>query len=393
MTTMCGCARKSAPPPAPDTRPGFARVDEAEAETLAASLCARVQDLGSWTALRPGLEDSLGYILRRPQGSVCVNRPGLKLTWGQLGDGVAELIGLLPRLDAEPDLLARRFVWFKVMPATLLTGYYEPWLEGSLSPDQEYLYPLYGKPDDLKTVDLGNFHYRWKGQTLTYRIEDDRIVPYHDREAIDGEGVLSDAGKEIAWVKNPVDIFFLQIQGSGRMVLPDGTVRHVLYSGRNGRRFVAIGKLLLRQGIIPREEMSMQRIKRFLNENPEKAKELMFKDPSYVFFTLSDTGPYGAMHSILTPKVSVAVDRTVVPLGSVLALNTALMDYDTGRADPFFSLVLAQDTGGAIKGTRLDLFCGSGDDAEYLAGHLQEEARAFMLVSRRVIDAKDRLKK
>jgi membrane-bound lytic murein transglycosylase A len=393
MTTMCGCARKSAPPPAPDTRPGFARVDEAEAETLAASLCARVQDLGSWTALRPGLEDSLGYILRRPQGSVCVNRPGLKLTWGQLGDGVAELIGLLPRLDAEPDLLARRFVWFKVMPATLLTGYYEPWLEGSLSPDQEYRYPLYGKPDDLKTVDLGSFHYRWKGQTLTYRIEDDRIVPYHDREAIDGEGVLSDAGKEIAWVKNPVDIFFLQIQGSGRMVLPDGTVRHVLYSGRNGRRFVAIGKLLLRQGIIPREEMSMQRIKRFLNENPEKAKELMFKDPSYVFFTLSDTGPYGAMHSILTPKVSVAVDRTVVPLGSVLALNTALMDYDTGRADPFFSLVLAQDTGGAIKGTRLDLFCGSGDDAEYLAGHLQEEARAFMLVSRRVIDAKDRLKK
>jgi membrane-bound lytic murein transglycosylase A len=313
----------------------------------------------------------------------------LKLTWGQLGDGVAELIGLLPRLDAEPDLLAKRFVWFKIMPATLLTGYYEPWLEASLSPDAEYRYPLYGKPDDLKTVDLGKFHYRWKGQTLTYRMEDDRIVPYHDREAIDGEGVLSDAGKEIAWVKNPVDIFFLQIQGSGRMVLPDGSVRHILYSGRNGRKFVAIGKLLLRQGIIPREEMSMQRIRQFLNENPEKAKELMFKDPSYVFFTLSDTGPYGTIHSILTPKVSVAVDRTVVPLGSVLALNTALMDYDTGRADPFFSLVLAQDTGGAIKGTRLDLFCGSGDDAEYLAGHLQEQARAFMLVSRRVVDAKN----
>jgi membrane-bound lytic murein transglycosylase A len=389
MTTICGCAEKSAPPPAKDTRPGFARVDDATAETLAASLSSRAQDLGSWTALRPGLEDSLGYILRRPQGSVCVNRPGLKLTWGQLGDGVAELIGLLPRLDAEPDLLAKRFVWFKIMPATLLTGYYEPWLEASLSPDAEYRYPLYGKPDDLKTVDLGKFHYRWKGQTLTYRMEDDRIVPYHDREAIDGEGVLSDAGKEIAWVKNPVDIFFLQIQGSGRMVLPDGSVRHILYSGRNGRKFVAIGKLLLRQGIIPREEMSMQRIRQFLNENPEKAKELMFKDPSYVFFTLSDTGPYGTIHSILTPKVSVAVDRTVVPLGSVLALNTALMDYDTGRADPFFSLVLAQDTGGAIKGTRLDLFCGSGDDAEYLAGHLQEQARAFMLVSRRVVDAKN----
>jgi Membrane-bound lytic murein transglycosylase len=389
MTTICGCAEKSAPPPVKDTRPGFARVDDATAETLAASLSSRAQDLGSWTALRPGLEDSLGYILRRPQGSVCVNRPGLKLTWGQLGDGVAELIGLLPRLDAEPDLLAKRFVWFKIMPATLLTGYYEPWLEASLSPDAEYRYPLYGKPDDLKTLDLGKFHYRWKGQTLTYRMEDDRIVPYHDREAIDGEGVLSDAGKEIAWVKNPVDIFFLQIQGSGRMVLPDGSVRHILYSGRNGRKFVAIGKLLLRQGIIPREEMSMQRIRQFLNENPEKAKELMFKDPSYVFFTLSDTGPYGTIHSILTPKVSVAVDRTVVPLGSVLALNTALMDYDTGRADPFFSLVLAQDTGGAIKGTRLDLFCGSGDDAEYLAGHLQEQARAFMLVSRRVVDAKN----
>ncbi len=379
-----GCSPKSSLPPV-DNTPSYQPVDSREAEGLAAHLSTRLQGLQSWTAMRPALEDSLGYILKRPQNAVCVNRPGLVLTWAQLGDSVAELLAMLPQLDHDPRLVAKRFQWLKVAPGTLLTGYYEPWLEASMTPDEQFKYPLYGVPDDLKMTSLNKFHYRWKGQSLVYRMGENGIEPYYDREDIDGKGALAGKGNEIAWAKDPVDVFFLQIQGSGRLELPDGSVKHILYGGKNGHKYVSLGKLLIQRGHIPREEMSMQRIRTFLNANPDTARNLMFENPSYVFFRLSDDGPYGSISSILTPRVSVAVDRSMIPLGSVVALKTALMDYEKGEADSFMSLVLAQDTGGAIKGTRMDLFCGSGEEAEALAGHLQEESEVFMLVSKRVM--------
>jgi len=380
---VAGCASK-VPEPI-DQTPSYQMLEESEARNLAAHLSTRLQGLDSWTALRPGLEDNLGYILKRPQDAVCVNRPGLVLTWGQLANSVAELIGMLEQLDSDPRLVAKHFEWLKIAPGTLLTGYYEPWLEASLTPDDRYQYPLYSVPDDLKMSNLNKFHYRWKGQTLVYRMGEDGIEPYHDREAIDGKGVLDGKGHEVAWAKDPVDVFFLQIQGSGRLALPDGSVKHILYGGKNGHKYVSLGRLLIERGHIPKEEMSMQSIRAFLNANPDTARDLMFENPSYVFFNLSDEGPYGSISSILTPRVSAAVDRTMIPLGSVLALKTALMDYEKGEADSFLSLVLAQDTGGAIKGTRMDLFCGSGLEAENLAGHLQEQSEVFMLVSKRVM--------
>lgn len=388
LTTFTGCSTKTPTrTETSDGKPAYVKLSEREAAGLSAHLSTRLQSLNSWMALRPGLEDNLGYILRRPQDAVCIARPGLTLTWGQLGDSVAELLALLPKLDHDPRLVAERFQWLKVAPDTLLTGYYEPYLEASLTPTDEYRYPLYGVPDDLKTLNLGQFHPRWKGQSLVYQEGEEGVEPYHDRAAIDGDEVLKGTGNEIAWAKDPVDVFFLQIQGSGRLNLPDGSVRHILYGGKNGHRYVSIGKLLINQGHIPKEEMSMQRIRQFLNANPETAREIMFSNPSYVFFSLSDEGPYGSLNSILTPRVSVAVDRSMIPLGSVLALKTALMDYEKGEAESFLSLVLAQDTGGAIKGTRMDLFCGSGMEAETLAGHLQERSEVFMLVSKRVMRA------
>lgn len=379
-----GCAVIT-PRPVDDKTPSYVMVDGREARGLAANLSPRLQGLGSWVDLRPGLEDNLGYILKRPQDAVCVNRPGLVLTWGQLASSVAELIAMLPQLDRDPGLVADNFDWLKVSPGTLLTGYYEPWLEASLVQVGRYQYPLYGVPDDLKTINLSKFHHRWKGQSLVYRMGADGIEPYHDREAIDGQSVLAGKGYEIAWAKDPVDVFFLQIQGSGRLALPDGSAKHILYGGKNGHRYTSLGKLLIERGHVPREEMSMQRIRAFLNANPDMARDLMFENPSYVFFHLSDQGPFGSINSILTPRVSVAVDRSMIPLGSVLALKTALMDYERAQSESFFSLVLAQDTGGAIKGTRCDLFCGSGLKAENLAGHLQEQSELFMLVSKRVM--------
>jgi len=387
VLAAAGCGPEATRPLPVDMEPTYVPVAEGDAGTLAAHLSPRLQGAESWCGLRPVLEQNLDYIRRRPQDAVCVNRPGLTLTWGMLGDSVAELISVLADLDRDPRLLAERFRWLRLAPGTLLTGYYEPWLKASLTPDDTYRYPLYGVPDDLRTLDLGAFHPRWKGQTLTYRVGGDGVEPYPDREAIDGQGVLADRGLEVAWAADPVDVFFLQIQGSGRLDLPDGTCRHILYGGKNGRQYRSLGKLLIERGHIPREEMSMQRIRTFLNDNPDIAADLLFENPSYVFFRLADQGPYGSMGSILTPRVSVAVDRRVVPLGSVVALKTALTDYGTGESEPFLSLMAAQDTGGAIQGTRMDLFCGTGPEAEQLAGHLQEDSEVFMLVSRKVLES------
>lgn len=386
---IAGCASKQQLPVPPKSEaPHYELLSDSKTEELASGLSLKPQGLTSWTELRPGLEESLKYILRRNQNAVAVKRPGLTLTWKELGDSVAELIAILPKLDNNPEYLAERFDWLKVSPRTLLTGYYEPWLEAAHERGGRYQYPLYGVPDDLKMIRLDQFHPRWKGQSLVYREGKDGIEPYYDREAIDGERALVGKGKEIAWAKDPVDIFFLQIQGSGRLVYPDGSVKHILYGGKNGHQYVSLGKLLINRGHIPREEMSMQRIKQFMDKNPYTAQQLMFENPSYVFFRLSDEGPYGSISSILTPRVSVAVDRTMIPLGSVLALKTGLLDYENGGVEPFFSLVLAQDTGGAIKGTRMDLFCGSGEEAEFLAGHLQEDSEVFFLVSKRILTTK-----
>ncbi|MBG0791852.1 MAG: murein transglycosylase A [Desulfovibrionaceae bacterium] len=381
------CGPEAPRPLSVEEKPSFVPVDDDRAESLAESLSPRLQGMDSFSGLRPVLEKNLRYIRNRPQDAVCVNRPGLTLTWGMLGDSVEEMLSLLDDLDNDPGLVAERFRWLKLAPGTLLTGYYEPWLKASLTPDDTYRYPLYGVPDDLKTLDLGAFHPRWKGQTLTYRLGEDGVNPYFDREAIDGREALGDRGLEIAWAADPVDVFFLHIQGSGRLDLPDGSFKHILYGGKNGREYRSLGKLLIERGLVPREEMSMQRIRGFLDANPDIAQDLLYENPSYVFFRLAEDGPYGSMGSILTPRVSVAVDRTMIPLGGVVALKTALTDYASGESEPFCSLMVAQDTGGAIKDTRMDLFCGTGPEAEQLAGHLQEDSEVFLLISRKVLDA------
>jgi len=400
-TLLAGCPKSPPPPdqtsgqtsdessksrPTVEDSPPFYRIlRQGDARRISHDLSPNSQGFRSWTEYRPALEDNLGYILKKKSNAVCVRRPGLTLTWGQLGDSVAELMAILPRLDEKPSLLAERFRWLRVSPETLLTGYYEPWLDASLTPDDTYRYPLYGMPDDLEVVDLGKFHRRWKGQRLVYRMGSDGIEPYPDRRDIDAHDAIGGKGYEIAWAKDPVDVFFLQIQGSGRLVLPDGSSRHILYNGRNGRRYVSLGRVLIKRGLVPKDEMSMQRIRQFLNANPEEARQLMFENPSYVFFRLSDRGPFGAMNLLLEPWVSVAVDPSMIPLGGACVLSTKLDDVKTGKPRPFRSLVLAQDTGGAIQGTRMDLFCGSSPEAEHLAGHLQAPSEVFLLVSRQTM--------
>ena len=332
-------------------------------------------------ALAHALEQSLAYVRTRPQEAKPFAASGPDCTWADLTASLEHLRGILPRLHAEPGLLGREFAWHEVRPEPLMTGYYEPQMAGSLTPHPDYPVPIYGLPAALRSTELGRFHPRWKGQTLTYRVEGQEIFPFYSREEIDVQGALNATQTPIAWTRDLVDVYFLQVQGSGRLLLPDGTVRHVLYAGKNGHEYVSLGKVMIERGLIPREEMSMQRIRAYLREHPEQVSELLNTNPSYVFFRLAEDGPVGATGRSLTPMVSMATDSAFLPLGSILAVDAVLPEAD-GTGARTALLALAQDRGGAIKGSRLDLFCGAGERAEFLAGHLQERARVYLLLKK-----------
>lgn len=267
----------------------------------------------------------------------------------------------------------------------LFTGYYEPLLHGSRSQGGTYRYPLYRRPADLVSVDLGQFDPELKGRRIGGRVEDGRLVPYADRAAID-RGALNGRGLELLWVDDSVDRFFLEIQGSGQVRLPDGATVRVGYADQNGRPYRAIGKDLIEIGAIPREQMSMQAIRGWLEANPGEAPGMMARNPSVVFFTeLKDLaaadGPLGAQGVPLTPGRSLAVDRKFLPLGAPIWLDTTAPT--PGGDQPLRRLVIAQDTGGAIRGpVRGDLFWGAGTEAEHLAGHMKSPGRLYLLLPR-----------
>lgn len=379
---LAGCATKNVEP---DAVKGFFKVEKNKLNSILNSLNSPDNEKQSWMSLESGIKENIKYLSRKNADDVAVNSGNMEITWGMLARTNSDLLEILPELDVRPDLLKEKFVWFALSPRTLLTGYYEPYLEASLTPDPAYPYPLYSVPEDLKILDLGKFHYRWKGQQLVYKIEDGSAVPYDDRKAIDFEGALKNKGLEIAWVKSLVDVFVLQIQGSGRLLLADGSIKHVLYAGKNGKKYVSLGKVLINKGFMPREGMSMQGIRAFLKDNPSLVEELLSTNPSYVFFRLDDSGPYGAMNASLTPMASVAVDSKVLPLGAMALLTTKLPEDGVDTKKSFTRMVMAQDRGGAIKGTRVDLFCGSGVDAEFLAGHLNSWSHIYLPISREAL--------
>ncbi len=329
---------------------------------------------------------SLEYATTFPQDQVALERESLRLTWGQVAASLEHLLDILPRLDKDPDLLAREFRWFNVAPEPLMTGYYAPYLDASPVPDEHYRWPIYGLPEDLKTLDLGEFHPRWHGQGLVYRVQDGMAVPYHDRGGIDFDGALAGRGLELAWAADPVDVFFLHIQGSGLLHFPDGSTRYALYAGKNGRQYVSLGRVLADRGHLPLEGMSMQVIRQFLDANPGMMDDLLSTNPSYVFFKLGDEGPFGAMNRLLTPLVSVATDPALLPLGSLLVVEATLPPSTSGGQERRVSaLALAQDTGGAIKGHRLDYYIGAGPDAAFVAGRIKTPARCHLLIHRDVL--------
>ena len=267
----------------------------------------------------------------------------------------------------------------------LFTGYYEPEVRGARSPQPGFDVPLLAKPADLVQLDLGAFAPDLKGRKITGRVQSGSFVPYYDRTEI-VDGALRGKRLELLWLANPVDAFFLQIQGSGRVRLDDNRVVRVTYAGQNGRPYVAIGKVLADQGAIPLPQVSMQSIRAWLESHPGEAAAVMARNPSYVFFreltgVRPEDGPPGALGAALTPMRSVAVDRSFVPLGAPLFIDTT----DPIDGSKIQRMMVAQDTGGAIKGpVRADVFFGWTPDAENRAGRMRQQGHDFILLPKSV---------
>jgi len=271
------------------------------------------------------------------------------------------------------DFFAR---WFEAVQVgdgqAFATGYYEPEIAASRRRGAGYETPVYGRPDDLVEVSLGDFNPDLKGKTVRGRVQGVRLVPYPDRAAIEG-GALSGHAPVLAWAADPVEVFFLQIQGSGRLRLPDGGEMRVGYDTQNGREYVGIGALMRRRGLLQPGQASMQGIVAWLHANPEQGAALMRENKSFVFFRELPGGPVGAMGYEVSGGVTAAADPKFVPLGAPVFLSLDRQDA-TG-------LWVAQDTGGAIKGSnRFDTFWGAGDGARRTAGGMSGRGTAFLLL-------------
>lgn len=261
----------------------------------------------------------------------------------------------------------------------LITGYYEPLLNGSRTPSKRFRHPLYGLPDDLLIVDLGNIYPELKNLRLRGRLEGRRVVPYYSRAEIDN-GAAPLKGKELYWVDDAVELFFLQIQGSGKIALPGGETVRIGYADQNGHPYRSIGKALVERGDLPLEKASMQGIKDWGRQNPDKLPDLLNLNASYVFFRdLPNNlpGPLGALGVPLTAGRSIAVDPRHIPLGAPVFLATTWPN----SAKPLNRLMLAQDTGGAIRGVvRADFFWGFGKDAGKQAGSMKQSGKVWVLL-------------
>lgn len=340
----------------------------------------------SWDKL-PGWEQDNHAQAWPALKQTCTKLRGRNSRWSSIcndADGV----------ESPDDKTARKFfeTWFvphQVNSAKgkdgLVTGYYEPLLYGSLRKTPRYRYPIYAPPENLLTIDLGGLYPTLKGKTIRGRLDGKRVIPYFSRAEINRNRRLL-AGKELLWVDDPVALFFLHIQGSGRVLLTNGDMVAVGYANQNGHPYVAIGRVLVDNGYMTYDQVSLQSIREWLGNNPDKAGLLLQTNPSYIFFILrksSDEGPVGTLNVPLTSARSIAVDRKYIPLGNPVWLVTTLPDDnpDKKSGTPLQRLVFAQDTGGAISGaTRVDLFWGQGARAENLAGKMKQEGRIYVLI-------------
>ncbi|MBF0468202.1 MAG: MltA domain-containing protein [Desulfamplus sp.] len=275
----------------------------------------------------------------------------------------------------------------EIDPSVLFTGYYEPLLKGSLVKEGEYIYPVYSKPNDLIDVPRGGFSGKYRGTPASgaRRNGKKQLVPYYTRAEIDSMKGFEKHAKPLVWVNCRIDRFFLEIQGSGRVELKQGGTMRVQYHSKNGRPYRSIGKYLVDKGEIAKEDVSMQSIRKWLDNNPSRVDEVLNYNPSFVFFREGNGGPVGCLGVEVTQMRSIATDKSIFPKGALCFMDTTIPTWKSREDNISWrnhsAFVLNQDTGGAIRGTgRADYFCGNGRYAELAAGYMKQFGRLYFLV-------------
>lgn len=377
----------SGPAPARPTRPAEAAarpIPSTPRHTLPVTPAAKPGDLG--TAVSVGIARGPDIAALIPDGersrkalqAFRTSCPGLMaradqsgLTRGSDWNSACAAASSWPDASAS-EFFVRYFEAVQVGDGTaFVTGYYEPEIAGSRTRQPGYQVPIYRRPPDLIDVNLGLFSDSLKGKTIRGKVQGSAFVPFEERAQI-VSGSLAGRGLELAWAADPVEFFFLQVQGSGRLLLPDGGVMRIGYDGQNGRDYVGIGKLMKDRGLI--QAGSMQDIMAWLRAHPVEGAAIMNENKSFVFFReLSGGGPLGAMGVPVTAEATLAADPKYVPLGAPVLLSL-------DRAEPN-GIWIAQDTGGAIKGAnRFDSFWGAGERARGIAGGMSARGSALILL-------------
>jgi membrane-bound lytic murein transglycosylase A len=407
LLTLAGCdqsGKPGAPPAAPPSKTAAAlqppRGLPRAPDTIPAELALRpvaFADLPGWTADDAGAAPALMAACRR----IAAQPAELRVGPGGLAGAVRDWLG--PCREAEllqrgngAALRSYMQKWFRPYEVSngghaegTFTGYYEAELHGAPRQDARYATPLYAAPPDLVSADLGEFREELDGQMVVGHLVDGKLVPYFTRADIDG-GALSGRGLELLWVDDPVDAFFLHIQGSGRVIMADGRVVQVGYAANNGYPFFGIARTLIDSGELAPEDASMQAVRAWLRSHPRDARMLMERNRRYIFFQEIDgAGPVGALGVALTPERSLAVDPAYIPLGAPLWLDTTWPAGTPDAGQPLRRLVVAQDVGGAIKGAvRGDVYWGSGEAALAVAGGMKQKGRYFLLLPKTVAAAR-----
>jgi membrane-bound lytic murein transglycosylase A len=372
-------------PPAPAGRVSFEAVPVAAWPALSddldrASLEAAVA--GSLAYL-DGLEPDLRYRFGREERTAAELARGLRR--------FAEIVGSLRDGAELREALAAEFVLLVSAGRdgrgeVLFTGYYEPVHEARRQPSPPFVHPLYGWPYDLVTVDVAAFGLESGPRPLVGRIEGRTLVPYPERRTIDFGVGLAAGAPVLGYLADPVDVFFLHVQGSGTLIFEDGSRLRTGFATTNGRDYRSIGRLLLDEGLVERSEMSMQAIRSYLAAHPEEVERVLSFNPSYVFFRPlpAEDGPPGCFGVPLTPGRSIATDRRLVP-APVAAWVQAGMPAGSSGQRPISRFVLSQDTGSAIRGPgRVDVFIGAGEEAAAIAGRMQSTGRLYLLLPRAI---------
>ena len=382
---MGGCALPPTPPvtQAPPAKPPVApppRVTPPPVTTPPALPSSAVLKAADWAQL-PGWIDN-DALAAWPVFMVSCGPLKKQAAWQAVCESAAQQT---PQDDAAARAFFERWLLPYQLSTTegndtgLITGYYEPLLFGSRTPTSRYRFPIYAVPEDMLIIDMGSVYPELKTYRLRGRVEGKRVVPYHNRADIEAARAPL-AGKELVWVDDAVDLFFLQIQGSGRVQLQSGEVVRIGYAEQNGHPYVSVGKKLVDMGELNVDQASMQGIKQWGIRNPEKLPALLNQNASYVFFRElppSPNGPPGALGIPLTDGRSIAVDPRAVTLGVPVYLATTFPN----STQALNRLVLAQDTGGAIKGVvRADFFWGYGDAAGKQAGSMRQQGKMWVLL-------------